>query len=437
MKIELNFLLISLFLCKYILYIKDIYFLNDNNNYSIILDIKSINISKKFIKNNIFNIVLESENILNKNTKITFICNYINLLPINFQIKCLLKKKVSSNLVGHFYFRKENFKKSFIINFKDEFLYFTLEILEEDFYIAMIKNFRVNKTIFNFKISNVIIPISMVLNNEFIYPTIVSITSILENAFSYTKYNFYILLTPDFLNENKKKLKFFEKKYYNKCSINLIDIINFKFKNANLSRHIQTIASYYRLILPDLLVNIDKIIYLDGDTLIFGDLKEMFDINMDNYYFKGFLDINERFNLKIDNYICAGVLLINLENLRNDKIVNKMYNYMIKNNKNLYFHDQSIINDVCKEKIGILPPKFGIFNYYNLKTLYKFTNKAYRYKKYRYSKAQLREAYLNPTILNCIIKPWRKKKKIYGKKIWLNFAKKTNYYKEIKKKYKL
>ena len=71
---------------------------------------------------------------------------------------------------------------------------------------------------------------------------------------------------------------------------------------------------------------------------------------MDNYYYKGFLDINERFNLKIDNYICAGVLLINLENLRKDDILNKMYDYMIKNNENLYFHAQSIINDVCSKK---------------------------------------------------------------------------------------
>ena len=429
MIIKLIIFLISLTLCKYILYIDDIYILNDKYNYSLILDIKPINISKKLIINNIFKIVLDSDNLLEKNIKINFICKYINLSLLNFKIKCYLEEKISSNLIGPFYFRKENFQKSFIIKFIDDFLYFTLEILEETFYMAMIRSFRVkkDKAIFNFKISNVIIPISMALNNEYIYPTIVSITSILENANSYTKYNFYILLTPDFLNENKKKLKLFEQKYHNKCSINLFIITNFKFKNAFLSNNLP-ITAYYRLILPDLLPNIDKIIYLDGDTIIFDDLKQMYDINMDFYYFKGFLDINEYFKVQNDNFICSGVLLINLENLRNDKIVNKMYDYMIKNNKHLYFHDQSIINDVCKEKIGILPPKYGIFNYYNLKTLFKFTNKAYKYKKNRYSNEELKEAYFHPIILHCIIKPWmKKKKKNLWKKNMVIFCKKNKF----------
>lgn len=210
----------------------------------------------------------------------------------------------------------------------------------------MIKNFRIKKDNieFNYKISNVIIPISMVLNNDYTYPTIVIISSILENKNSNTKYDFYILHNPDYMINNKNKIKNLEKKYQNKCSINLINMTNFKFKNEWLSRHINTISTYYRLVLPDILPNIDKIIYLDGDRITFKDLKEMYDINMDNYYYKGFLDINERFNLKIDNYICAGILLINLENLKKDDIVNKMYDYMIKNNENLYFHDQSIIN---------------------------------------------------------------------------------------------
>jgi hypothetical protein len=40
-----------------------------------------------------------------------------------------------------------------------------------------------------------------------------------------------------------------------------------------------------------------------------------------------------------------------------------MYKHRIKNNKNLYFHDQTIINGVFVPKIGILSTKFGIFNF--------------------------------------------------------------------------
>ena len=442
MKHNILIILISLSICKYLLYVDEMHILNDKKNFLIILDISGLNNSTKIIANNIFNIVLDSENYQEKNVKIKFICNLFYLNNFNSQIKCLLEEKISSNIIGPFSFRQEYLKKSFIIKINDKYFKFTLDILEEVFYIGILKSFRTkkNNVKIDYKISYIIIPIAMALNNEYLYPTIVSITSILKNANYYTKYDFYILHNPIFSSKNKIILKTFEIKYYNKCSINLINIKNFKFKNAWLSGHIKTIVAYYRLIISDLLPNIDKIIYLDSDTLIFKDLKEMYDINMDNYYYKGFLDVSKDPLLsKNDNYICSGVLLINLENIRKNNIVNKMYEYMIKikNNKNLVFHDQTIINGVCSEKIGILPPKFGIFNFINLDLLFILTKNAYKDKKYRYSDEELKDAYLNPSILHCVQKPWGREKNIYGKKIWINYAKETGYYKKIKKIYKL
>ena len=109
---------------------------------------------------------------------------------------------------------------------------------------------------------------------------------------------------------------------------------------------------------------------------------------------------------------------------------------MIKNNDKLHRHEQTIINGICYEKIGILPAKFGIFNYDNLNVLYNQTNIYYKNKKYRYSKNELMNAYFHPVILHTIIKPWLSKNN-YANKIWLKYAKKTNYYHEICNKYKI
>ena len=437
-------LLIPFSICTIKLYVDDIYRLEDNyhkNNISIILNIRRLNTFDELIVNDIFKINLESENVKEKNKKITFLCGLFSLPNANnTQIKCLLKEANIPNLKGPFYLRQENFKKSFIIHFNGEILKFSIEMLEEVFYIGMIKSFRTKKCLFNiefnYRVSDIIIPISMALNDEYTYPTIVAITSILENANSNTKYDFYILHTHNYSSENKIKLKYFEKKYY-KCSITLINMENSMFQNASLSRHITTIAAYFRLSLPDLLPNVDKIIYLDGDTITFDDLKEMFDINMDEYYIKGFLDVgNDNLLPNNDKYICSGVILINLENLRKNDIVNKMYNFMIKNNNKLHRHDQTIINGVCYEKIGILPAKFGIFNYDNLNILYNQTNIYYKNKKYRYSENELMNAFYHPIILHAIFKPWIRSNK-YTKTAWLKYAKKTNYYKEICNKYKI
>ena len=108
-----------------------------------------------------------------------------------------------------------------------------------------------------------------------------------------------------------------------------------QFKTAKLTKKRITRPAYYRLALPILLPNINKIIYLDGDTITLIDLKEMYDIDMDNYYYKGFLDyLKDSFNPNNNLYLCSGVLLINLEELRKDDMVNKTYKFMNDNEKN-------------------------------------------------------------------------------------------------------
>ena len=114
-----------------------------------------------------------------------------------------------------------------------------------------------------------IIPIAFSLDDNYIYPTIVSITTIMINKNYDRKYNFYIMHPGDFKNDNKIKLKSLEKKYKNECTINLINMNN-SYKLAPSNNRI-TLPTYYRLSLSNLLPNIDKIIYLDSDTIVFKD----------------------------------------------------------------------------------------------------------------------------------------------------------------------
>jgi len=64
-------------------------------------------------------------------------------------IKCKLKEKLFSNSYSTFYFRKENFEKSFNVHFEGEIFNFTLKILEYIFYSEMIKNIKQIKTHLN------------------------------------------------------------------------------------------------------------------------------------------------------------------------------------------------------------------------------------------------------------------------------------------------
>ena len=413
-------ILISISISLYTLYIQHIY----SSNYELNLDIYGKNIPSNIIINDIFDIIINNEKCENISLK----CDLIGLYNIS-KIKCLL------NYEGIFYITKNNLEKSFEIKYNEETIHYTLEN-NEDFYLLIIQNNSCNFVYQNLNYN--IIPISMALDNGYIYPTIVSITSMLLNSNNRNKYEFYIMHPPDLLIENKNKLKNLEKKY-NGCKINLLDMGN-KYVKAKIDQRITTPA-YYRLSLSDLLPNLNKIIWIDGDTITFKDLKEFYDIDMNNYYYKGYLDecpyCVDHITFENDHFICSGILLINLQLLREDNIVNEVSKFIEENTHLLIQHDQTTINSLDPDKIGILPAKFGIFNFNSIKTIeYRYSNIRYKYK---YSMDDLIDSLNDPSILHYVFKPWGRNHKylenIYWMKSekfgWWYYAQKTDYYTNI------
>ena len=61
-------------------------------------------------------------------------------------------------------------------------------------------------------------------------------------------------------------------------------------------------------------------------------------------------------------------MLINLENLRRDNILPKIYNFLRKYNKELILLDQDAINIVFYNKTGLLPLKYGIYLFGDITT---------------------------------------------------------------------
>ncbi len=277
------------------------------------------------------------------------------------------------------------------------------------------------------------IPVAMALDDGYLYPTIVAVTSIMENSDKNTEYDFYIMHPPEFKAENKEKLETLSKKY-SKCHITFIDMGN-QYKNATESGRITTPA-YYRLSLSELLPQLDKIIWMDGDTLTFHDLREMYDMDMEGYCYKGFLDDNvnavKSFGVDNDHCICSGVMLINLKELRKDNTVEAFKKFIEENNEKLIQHDQTTINVVCYKKIGILPAKFGIYSYDDVKQA---REQADVYLcSYGYTADELEKAYKDPVVLHCIRKPWKSMSVPFAN-IWWDYARKTDFFEEIHSKY--
>ena len=129
-------------------------------------------------------------------------------------------------------------------------------------------------------------------------------------------------------------------------------------------------AAYYRVLLSSIIPeNIDKILYLDCDIVVIGDVSELFDIEIEDYPLAAVQEPVEicedhRRQLSIpygESYFNSGVLLVNLEYWRKYDSQNKLLEFS-KRDRFVYCHDQDALNYVFKKKWYRLPPKWNKSN---------------------------------------------------------------------------
>ena len=270
-------------------------------------------------------------------------------------------------------------------------------------------------------------------DNAYVYPTLVAMTSLAENAGKNTFYDIYVMINPEFTEENKGVLKSVELKHEKSCQVIFINMGD-KFKDENTNKKITTPA-YYRLELHNLLPDVSRVIWMDGDTAVFEDLTELITLDMKGNYIMGFLDslpdaLEKNFKIKNATVLCSGVLLLDLDALRKNKMTEKFNKFMIENREKINQHDQTVINVVCQKNIGTLPPKYGIWSFEAEKYAVKHNERQRPH--LRYDMKEFINAYKHPAILHYVWpKPfWKRKKPIFDKE-WWNYARISGYYNEV------
>jgi lipopolysaccharide biosynthesis glycosyltransferase len=148
-----------------------------------------------------------------------------------------------------------------------------------------------------------------------------------------------------------------------------------------ISQHI-TLASYYRLLIPEILPpQYNKAIYLDSDLVVTGDIEELWNIDITDQYLLAVQDMHtthvssregikkyQELGLPSDaKYFNSGVLSINVDKWRTDNISDRCIEYIEKYKEYVRLHDQEALNVVlCNQWIELDPKwnqQFHIFSY--------------------------------------------------------------------------
>lgn len=205
-----------------------------------------------------------------------------------------------------------------------------------------------------------IISIVYICDDNYVMPTCVSIQSIYENRQN-SIYDIYIIGV-DLSNENKNLLKQINLSGIN---INLLEFPN-KYKDLSTNHVYVSKAALFKFDIPNILKNLDKVLYIDSDTIILGDLKELFATDIKDFYAGVIRDLtayyickdNER--LKIKDYFNSGVMLLNLVKLRKYNISSRLLEYKI-NAKSLKYMDNDCFNVVFGDNVLFLGPENNYF----------------------------------------------------------------------------
>ena len=300
---------------------------------------------------------------------------------------------------------------------------------EQEKFIEIAKSQNIHKFTEDGKIR---IACAYALDNTYVFPTLVAMTSLAENAAKKTFYDIYVMVGTGFTEENQKILLSVEEKHKEHCKVYFIDMAD-KFAKADSNKKITT-PTYYRLELSSLLPDVNRIIWMDGDTAVFEDLTELITIDMKHYYIMGFLDslpnAIERFGVKDATVLCAGVLLLDLDALRKNHMQEKMYQFINDNLGKLNQHDQTVINVVCQNNIGPLPPKYGIWCFEA--EVYALKHNERQRPWLKYNKDEFVHAYYHPAILHYVWpKPfWKRQKPVFNKE-WWEYARISGYYNDV------
>lgn len=142
---------------------------------------------------------------------------------------------------------------------------------------------------------------------------------------------------------------------------------------------IWTVYAWYRMLLPLILNNTNKVLYLDCDVYVNDCLDELFSMDL-NTSIAACLD-TETYNpstynrLKYDSkykYVCSGVLMMNLDRWRTLNLSRKIVDFAKKNSKAIKYPDQDAINVICRDDKIVLPPNYGVtVSYFRFKEFMK------------------------------------------------------------------
>jgi len=208
------------------------------------------------------------------------------------------------------------------------------------------------------------IPIVFAANNDYVPYLGVALSSLVACANNKILYSIFVLHV-NITIENQERLQ----KLSTENVIIQCKNVSKEMKGVNIiSTNHLTAETTYRLLIPELFPQFDKVLYLDSDIVIIRDVSHLFDTDIECYIAGVSRELmNEHMKKHVDSlvlsfsdeyYFNAGVFLINTRLFTKKGIKEKCFN-LLNDKKKYAYLDQDVLNIICHGDVLYLDERWN------------------------------------------------------------------------------
>lgn len=214
-----------------------------------------------------------------------------------------------------------------------------------------------------------VIPVVFASDNNYVPMVTTTIYSMLKNASNAYRYDI-VVLHEGIEWENQEKMKAFLGQFEN-AGLQFCDVSRFvdQYELTTNNPHISN-ETYYRFLIQELLPYYSKVLYLDSDLIVKGDVSELFSVDLGDNLLAAVRDVDYCGNLNMKDgirmrytkevlgmhqpydYFQAGVLVLNTKAMRKLHPMEKWLEFA--SDDRYIYNDQDILNAHCEGRVKFL-----------------------------------------------------------------------------------
>jgi lipopolysaccharide biosynthesis glycosyltransferase/glycosyltransferase involved in cell wall biosynthesis len=222
-----------------------------------------------------------------------------------------------------------------------------------------------------------VVPVVFAADNNYVPMVTTTAYSMLKNASPDYFYDVVILDT-DFSEANKSTMLEFFSRFENAslrfaAVAGMVEEYGLQTSNEHIS-----VETYYRFLIQKVLPDYEKVLYLDSDLIIEGDVSQLFETDLGDNLIGAVRDVDYLGNLNMNNgerleytekvlemknpydYFQAGVLVMNLKEMRKLYSFKQWLEYAAE--PKYIYDDQDILNAHCQGRVTYIDNAWNVMN---------------------------------------------------------------------------